>query len=149
MLLKTLIIEDIVKKIYLVQLANTIYLLARSDTRLLLSVALVWQIINYYLIFFLLKADEHIVGGDSPYKIPSNFPFYPAKKIQLIKDAEEKNRMYYFFEKIVAQYAYEIEYRSNTIISLSEPLIIVLFGLIVGIILVAMYLLMFQMSNGF
>ncbi|MNY41183.1 type IV pilin biogenesis protein [compost metagenome] len=69
--------------------------------------------------------------------------------IQLIKVGEEVNRMDYFFEKIAAQYTEEVEYRTNTISSLLEPLIIIFLGLVVGLILIAMYLPMFQMSNSF
>ena len=67
----------------------------------------------------------------------------------LIKVGEEVNRLDYFFEKISVQYTEEVEYRTNTISSLLEPFIIIFLGLIVGVILIAMYLPMFQMSNSF
>lgn len=57
--------------------------------------------------------------------------------------------MDHFFEKIASQYTEEVEYRTNTISSLLEPLIIIFLGLVVGLILIAMYLPMFQMSNSF
>ena len=69
--------------------------------------------------------------------------------IMMIKVGEETNQLDYFFGKISSQYIDEIEYKASTISSLMEPLIIIFLGLLVGIILVAMYLPLFQMSNSF
>lgn len=150
MLLKIPVVGDLVKKIYLARFANTMRLLVSTDTPLLRSIALVRQMINYYPIeTSLLKVEQDILHGESLHKSLSAFDFYPAKMIQLIKVGEEVNRMEYFFEKIATQYTEEVEYKTNTISSLLEPLIIIFLGLVVGVILIAMYLPMFQMSNSF
>lgn len=150
LLLKIPIAGDIVKKIYLARFANTMRLLVSTDTPLLRSIALVRQMIDYYPIeSSLLKVEQDILQGESLHKSLASFPFYPAKMVQLIKVGEEVNRMDYFFEKIASQYTEEVEYRTNTISSLLEPLIIIFLGLVVGVILIAMYLPMFQMSNSF
>lgn len=150
MLLKIPVVGDLVKKIYLARFANTMRLLVSTDTPLLRSIALVRQMINYYPIeTSLLKVEQDILHGESLHKSLAAFDFYPAKMIQLIKVGEEVNRMDYFFEKIAAQYTEEVEYKTNTISSLLEPLIIIFLGLVVGVILIAMYLPMFQMSNSF
>ena len=150
MLLKIPVVGDLVKKIYLARFANTMRLLVSTDTPLLRSIALVRQMINYYPIeTSLLKVEQDILHGESLHKSLAAFDFYPAKMIQLIKVGEEVNRMDYFFEKIATQYTEEVEYKTNTISSLLEPLIIIFLGLVVGVILIAMYLPMFQMSNSF
>ncbi|TDQ11570.1 type II secretion system F family protein [Pedobacter metabolipauper] len=150
LILKIPVVGDLVKKIYLARFANTMRLLVSTDTPLLRSIALVRQMINYYPVeTSLLKVEQDILHGESLHKSLSAFPFYPAKMIQLIKVGEEVNRMDYFFEKIASQYTEEVEYRTNTISSLMEPLIIIFLGLVVGVILIAMYLPMFQMSNSF
>lgn len=150
LLLRIPVAGDLVKKIYLARFANTMRLLVSTDTPLLRSIALVRQMINYYPIeTSLLKVEQDILHGESLHKSLSAFSFYPAKMIQLIKVGEEVNRMDYFFEKIATQYTDEVEYKTNTISSLLEPLIIIFLGLVVGIILIAMYLPMFQMSNSF
>lgn len=149
-LLKVPVVGDILRKIYLARFANTMRLLVSTDTPLLRSIALVRQMINYYPIeSSLLQVEQSILQGESLHKSLSAFPFYPPKMIQLIKVGEEVNRMDYFFEKIAAQYTEEVEYQTNTISSLLEPLIIIFLGLVVGVILIAMYLPMFQMSNSF
>lgn len=150
LLLKVPVVGDLLKKIYLARFANTMRLLVSTDTPLLRSIALVRQMIDYYPIeASLLKVEQDILQGESLHKSLSAFAFYPAKMIQLIKVGEEVNRMDYFFEKIATQYTEEVEYKTNTISSLMEPLIIIFLGLVVGVILIAMYLPMFQMSNNF
>ena len=150
LLLKVPVVGDLIRKIYLARFANTMRLLVSTDTPLLRAIALVRQMINYYPIeSSLLKVEQDILHGASLHKSLSGFDFYPAKMIQLIKVGEEVNRMDFFFEKIAAQYTEEVEYRTNTISSLLEPLIIIFLGLVVGVILIAMYLPMFQMSNSF
>lgn len=148
--LKVPVVGDLIKKIYLARFANTMRLLVSTDTPLLQSIALVRQMINYYPIEdSLLKVEQDILQGQSLHRSLATFGFYPAKMIQLIKVGEEVNRLDYFFEKIASQYTEEVEYRTNTISSLLEPLIIIFLGLVVGVILIAMYLPMFQMSNSF
>ncbi|WP_199121058.1 type II secretion system F family protein [Pedobacter sp. ASV28] len=67
----------------------------------------------------------------------------------MIKIAEEVNKLEYFFEQLATQYTEEVEYKTNAISGLLEPLIIIFLGLAVGVILISMYLPMFKMSNNF
>ena len=144
------LVGDIVKKIYLARFANTMRLLVSTNTPLLRSISLVRQMIDFYPIeTSLAQVEQDILKGESLHKSLSNFKFYPPKLIQLIKVGEEVNRLDHFFEKISIQYTEEVEYKTNTISSSLEPLIIIFLGLIVGVILIAMYLPMFQMSNSF
>ncbi|WP_423147019.1 type II secretion system F family protein [Rubrolithibacter danxiaensis] len=148
--LKIPVLGEITAKIYLARFANTMRLLISTNTPLLKSIGLVRQMIEFYPVeVSLLKVEQDILTGKSLYESLSQFGFYPSKLIQLIKVGEEVNRLDYFFEKIALQYTEEVEYRTNTISSLLEPLIIIFLGVIVGVILIAMYLPMFQMSNSF
>lgn len=149
-LLRIPVAGEIISKIYLARFANTMRLLISTNTPLLRSIGLVRQMISFYPIESSLEiVEKDIMKGESLHKSLSKFPFYPAKLIQLIKVGEEVNRLDYFFEKISAQYTEEVEYKTDTISSLLEPLIIIFLGLVVGVILIAMYLPMFQMSNSF
>ena len=51
------------------------------------------------------------------------------------------------FNRLSKQYQEDIEYRTKLIGTIIEPLIIVIIGLVVGVIMVAMYLPMFNLSN--
>lgn len=150
LVLKVPLVGDIVSKIYLARFANTMRLLVSTDTPLLRSIALVRQMIGFYPIETSLEeVEKAIMGGDSLHSSLARFSFYPSKLVQLIKVGEEVNRLDYFFGKISDQYTEEVEYKTGTISSLLEPLIIIFLGLVVGLVLIAMYLPMFQMSNSF
>ena len=83
--------------------------------------------------------EDYIIKGKSIHESLQQFKVYPSKMIQLVKVGEETNQLDYFFGKISEQYIEEVEYKTSTLSNMMEPLII----------LIAMYLPMFQMSNSF
>ena len=144
------LVGGIIKKIYLARFANTMRLLMGTNTPLLQALGMVKQMISFYPIERSLSvAEKDILLGESLSHTLGKDSFYPQKFVQLIKIAEEVNRLEYFFEQLSNQYTEEVEYQTNAISGLLEPLIIIFLGLAVGVILIAMYLPMFQMSNSF
>jgi len=149
-ILKIPLAGDIVKKIYLARFANTMRLLTGTNTPLLNALGMVKQMIAFYpIVESLTQAEKDILHGSSLSETLAKHDFYPVKFIQMIKIAEEVNKLEYFFEQLSSQYTEEVEYKTNAISGLLEPLIIIFLGMAVGIILIAMYLPMFQMSNSF
>ncbi|MBB2145788.1 type II secretion system F family protein [Pedobacter sp. LMG 31464] len=149
-LLRMPIVGDILKKIYLARFANTMRLLTGTSTPLLQALGMVRQMITFYPIEqSLIVAEKDILLGLSLSATLAKADFYPVKFIQMIKIAEEVNKLEHFFEQLASQYTEEVEYKTNAISSMLEPLIIIFLGLAVGVILIAMYLPMFQMSNSF
>lgn len=143
-------VGDIVRKTQLAQFANIMRLLISTNVPLLQSIQLVRQMSNFFPIEESLKATEiYIENGEALYQCLSRFSIYPQKMIQLIKVGEEVNRLEFFFEKIAEQYTGDVEYSTSTLSTVLEPLIIIFLGLVVGLILIAMYLPMFQISNSF
>ncbi|MCX2495294.1 type II secretion system F family protein [Pedobacter sp. PF22-3] len=150
LLLRIPIVGEITRKVYLARFANTMRLLTETNTPLLQALELVRQMITFYPVENSLKlAEKDILLGSSLSAALSKYDFYPAKFIQMIKIAEEVNRLEYFFEQLSEQYTEEVEYKTNAISGLLEPLIIIFLGIVVGVILIAMYLPMFQMSSSF
>jgi len=150
LLLRIPIVGEITRKVYLARFANTMRLLTETNTPLLQALELVRQMITFYPVENSLRlAEKDILLGSSLSSALSKYDFYPGKFIQMIKIAEEVNRLEYFFEQLAEQYTEEVEYKTNAISGLLEPLIIIFLGLVVGVILIAMYLPMFQMSSSF
>ncbi|SDT67323.1 type IV pilus assembly protein PilC [Mucilaginibacter mallensis] len=147
-LLRIPVVGGLVQKIYLARFCNSMRLLINAQLPLLRSIALIRQMIGYYPIeSSLQKVEDDIMSGRSLHESLQQFSIYPPKMIQLIKVGEETNQLDYFFEKVSEQYIEEVEYKTAALSSVMEPLIIIFLGLIVGIILVSMYLPLFQMSN--
>jgi type IV pilus assembly protein PilC len=148
--LRTPLIGNLVQKIYLARFCNSMRLLINAKLPLLRAIALIRQMISYYPIeSSLQKVEDDIMKGRSLHESLQQFKVYPSKMIQLVKVGEETNQLDYFFGKISEQYIEEVEYKTSTLSSMMEPLIIIFLGVIVGVILIAMYLPLFQMSNSF
>ena len=148
--LRTPLIGNLVQKVYLARFCNSMRLLINAKLPLLRAIALIRQMINYYPIeSSLQKVEDDIMNGKTLHQSLQQFKVYPSKMIQLVKVGEETNQLDYFFGKISEQYIEEVEYKTSTLSSMMEPLIIIFLGLIVGIILISMYLPLFQMSNSF
>ncbi len=147
-ILKIPIIGQIVQKIYLTRFANSMKLLLGSKIPILRAIELVKNMIEYYPIEVTLSQIEQDILQGIPLNISlSKFNFYPKQMVSLIKVGEEVNKLDYFFEKIAIQYTDEVEHQTSVMSSLLEPFIIIFLGLIVGVILIAMYLPLFQLSS--
>jgi len=150
LVLRLPMVGNLVQKIYLARFCNSMRLLINARLPLLRAIALSRQMIGYYPIeSSLQKVEDDIMKGKSLHQSLQQFSVYPRKMIQLIKVGEETNQLDYFFAKISDQYIDEVEYKTSTLSSMMEPLIIIFLGLIVGVILISMYLPLFQMNNSF
>lgn len=148
--LKIPVIGPLVQKIYLARFANVMRLLINAKLPLLRAIALIRQMIAYYPVETALAAiEQDIMKGSSLHESLKQFSVFPSKMVQLVKVGEETNQLDHFFARIAEQYVDEVEFKTAAISSMMEPLIIIFLGLIVGVILVAMYLPLFQMSNTF
>jgi type IV pilus assembly protein PilC len=150
LLLKIPVVGNLVQKIYLARFCNSMRLLISARLPLLRAIALIREMIGFYPIEdSLQKVEAEIMNGKSLHQSMQQFDIYPSKMIQLLKVGEETGQLDYFFAKVSEQYIEEVEYKTTALSSMMEPLIIIFLGLIVGVILISMYLPLFQMSNSF
>lgn len=150
LILKIPVVGNLVQKIYLARFCNSMRLLISARLPLLRAIVLSKQMIGYYPVeTSLQKVEDDIMKGKTLHQSLQQFPIYPSKLIQLIKVGEETNQLDYFFARISEQYIEEVEFKTTILSSMMEPLIIIFLGLVVGVILIAMYLPLFQMSNSF
>ncbi|QKJ31049.1 type II secretion system F family protein [Mucilaginibacter mali] len=150
LLLRIPVVGNLVQKIYLARFCNSMRLLISARLPLIKAIDLIRQMIRFYPIESSLKiVEQDIINGKPLHQALQQFKVYPSKMIQLVKVGEETNQLDYFFGKISEQYVEEVEYKTGTLSSMMEPLIIIFLGLIVGVILISMYLPLFQMSNSF
>lgn len=138
----------LMKKIYLARTCQSLSLLLSSRTPLVVSLSLVEEMIGFYPVENALQSiREDIIKGGSFHSGLARFPIFDKRLISLTKIAEETNQLDSTFERLSKQYQEDIEFRTKLIGTIIEPMIIVLIGLIVGVIMVAMYMPMFNLSN--
>ena len=150
LLLKMPIFGGMARKIYLARLCNAMALLTGSKIPLVRAIQLSKKMVRFYPIeVSLQRIEADILQGKSLHQSLAQFPIYDVKLVSLIKVGEEVNQLTDFFGKIATQYSEDIEHQSALISSMLEPFIIIFLGIFVGIILIAMYLPLFQMGQSF
>lgn len=149
LVLKIPFLGEMVKKIYLARFCYMMNLLIGAKVPILQSLNLIKKMVDYYPIESTIDTiADAILHGKSLHAAMSVFPIYEKKLISLVKVGEEVNRLEQFFGKLAKQYTDDVEHKSSLLSSVVEPVLIIFLGLVVGLILVAMYLPMFQLGNG-
>ncbi|MBP7809084.1 MAG: type II secretion system F family protein [Bacteroidia bacterium] len=144
------LVNNLIKKIYLTRFCQSMRLLISAKVLFTDALALVESMIGYYPIEVAIRqAKEDVIRGSSLHQGLLKHSIFPPKLIALIKVSEEVNAPELIFEKLEKQYSEEIEHQQAVVGKVMEPFIIIILGLIIGFILVAMYLPLFQISNGF
>lgn len=147
-LLRTPIMKDMISKIYLARFCQSMNLLISAKTPLVTAIDLVKKMVGFYPIEVSLETiQEDILKGQPLHLSLSKFKIYNRRMISLIRVAEEVNQLDAMFARLAKQYSDEVEHQTSILGSLIEPIMIIFLGLLVAIILVAMYLPLFQMSS--
>ena len=147
-LLHTPIMKDMMSKIYLARFCQSMNLLISAKTPLVTAIDLVKKMVGFYPIEVSLETiQDDILKGHPLHVSLAKFKIYNKRMISLIKVAEEVNQLDVIFAKLAKQYSDEVEHQTSILGSLIEPVMIIFLGLLVAIILVAMYLPLFQMSS--
>ena len=137
-----------VKTVYVTQFIQAMALLSSAKVPVVNSIALVKKMIAFYpLQEALQQVEAGILSGVSLSDSLKQHRIFDARMIALVKVAEETNKTEFIFERLHQQYSIAVQQRSKTLATLTEPLIIVFIGILVGVILIAMYLPMFKLSS--
>lgn len=148
-LLKTPVLGKLIQDIYLARFCHIMGLLTSAKVPVLSSVKMVSKMIGFYPIETTLIYVEADILLGLPLNVSlSKHVIYSKRLISLIKVGEETNQLEEIFKKISEQLNNEVEHKTNIISSLLEPFLIIFLAMVVGIILIAMYLPMFNLSSG-
>ena len=148
--LKIPVINKLIQKIFLARFCQSMRLLLGAKVLLIDALNLVKNMIDYYPIEFALESvQKDVLAGQSLNESLSKHRIFPQKLTALIKVSEEVNAPEMIFEKLSRQYSDEIEHQQAVVGKVIEPFCIIVLGFIIGFILIAMYLPLFQLSNGF
>lgn len=148
LILKTPVFGTFMTKIYLAQFTQAISLLTSSKVPILNSIQMVKNMIGFVpLQQSLEKVELSILKGNSLSQSLAGNAMFDDRIISLVKVAEETNQTEFVFNQLNEQYNNEVVRQSKLVATVIEPLIIILVGLIVGVLLVALYLPMFKLSS--
>lgn len=147
-ILKLPFIGPFVKNVYLAQFTQAVSLLTASRVPVVNSIRLVKKMISFYpLQQALEQVEASILQGKSLSESMATARIFDHKMVALVKVAEETNQTEFIFERLNRQYHTEVQQKSKMLSTMMEPFIILFVGIIVGVILIAMYLPMFRLSS--
>lgn len=147
-ILKTPYVGDFVKTVYLSQFTQAVSLLTGSKVPMVNSIQLVKQMIDFYPLQVALESvEQEILTGASLSQSLKQHKLFDDKMIALVKVAEETNQTEFIFDRLNQQYSTQVQQQSKMLSTIMEPMIILFVGVLVGVILVAMYLPMFKLSS--
>lgn len=147
-LIKIPIIGTFITKIYLAQFTQAVALLTTAKVPLLNSIQMVKKMIRFVpLQDALEKVEMNILKGNSLSSSLKENQLFDNRIISLVKVAEETNQTEYVFKQLSEQYNQEVVQQSKIMTTVLEPFIILFVGVLVAVLLVAMYLPMFQLSS--
>lgn len=142
------IFGGLIEKVYLARMCQSMSLLLGAKTPLVSALELVEEMIGFYpLEDAISQIRKEIVKGESLHQGLAKFAIFDKRMVSLTKIAEEINQLDGTFERLSKQYQEDIEFKTKLIGTIIEPLIIVIIGLVVGVIMVSMYMPMFNLSN--
>jgi type IV pilus assembly protein PilC len=148
LLLRLPLFGDLIRKIYITRYCQSMALLMGAKTPMLRSLHLVKQMIGFYPYEKALETMESdILHGKLLHQSMAKFHLFDARIISLVRVAEEVNQLDVIFTKLNNQYNDELEHRIGMLSNLLEPIMIIVVGLLVAVILISMYLPLFQLSS--
>ena len=137
-----------IRKAYLARFCQAMNLLITAKTPLVEAVGLVRSMISFYpMEESLAKIEEDLTKGKSLNESLAKFSIYERRMVSLIRVAEEVNQLDSMFGRLAKQYSEDVEHQTKTMGSVLEPVIIVFIAVVVGGILVAMYMPMFNFQE--
>jgi type IV pilus assembly protein PilC len=142
------VLGDIIHSVHMARFCSSMALLLSARVPLIRTLALMKQMVSYYPIHVTLdQISQDVLNGISLHTSMGKHTVYERKMVTLLKVGEEVNKLDAFFYKMADQYGSNVEHKTGLLNTFLEPAMIIFLGIIVGFILLAMYLPMFQMST--
>ncbi|CAA0143661.1 General secretion pathway protein GspF [Tenacibaculum maritimum] len=137
-----------IQLIYLSRFCRALSLLLSSKVSLVESLSFVKAMIGFYPIESSIdEIKKSIMKGGTLGNGLKKHKIYDLNLVSMVKVSEEINELDEMFSYLAEQYNNEVETKSKRIGVLIEPLIIIIIGGLVGVIMIAMYLPMFDLSK--
>ncbi|ODN42833.1 type II secretion system F family protein [Piscirickettsia litoralis] len=147
-LLKLPIIGPLKKKSILNTFCHTLSILFQSDHHLPTTIEIAIQATNSSK---LMKQTTSICfdlkQGTSLYQSLKKQSFFPDMALQMIHAGEHSNQLHTILKQLSTLYENELKQTTDTLIKLLEPLTIIFIGGLVGFIVIALYLPVFQLGS--
>src|SRR5918995_148377 len=139
-------IGQVVLKVTMARFSRTLSTLVAAGVDIIKALEITGQTAGNWVIEESLAGVRQKVGEGVPIAQPLvENPVFPAMVSQMVKIGEETGELEKMLGKIADFYEDEVDAAIQSLTSIVEPLMMILVGIMVGVIIIAMYLPMFKM----
>jgi type IV pilus assembly protein PilC len=141
-------IGQVVLKVTMARFSRTLSTLVAAGVDIIKALEITGQSSGNWVIESALSDVRLKVGEGVPIAQPLvDNPIFPPMVSQMVKIGEETGELEKMLSKIADFYEDEVDAAIQSLTSIVEPLMMILVGLMVGVIVIAMYLPMFKMLS--
>ena len=148
-ILKIPFLKVFVQKANLLRYLQLMLLLNRSYVPLMDSLSLIQKSTTFYPLNDViddLKAD--LLKGRLISESMQKHSIFEPKLVALVRVGEEGNQLPMIYERLIDQYQEDITHLNKVLTTFIEPIIVLFLGIIVAIVLISMYMPLFDINSG-
>lgn len=147
-MLKLPLFGILLRKVAVAKFTRTLGTLVKSGVPILQAMETVAQTSGNKIVeLAIMKAREAVREGERIAEPLKKSGVFPPMVVQMISVGEETGNLDIMLSKIADFYDQEVEVAVKGLTSMVEPVIIVLMGLVIGGIVIAMFIPMFELGN--
>ena len=141
---------DLIKRSSIARMSRTLGILLKSGVRINEGLDVTSKSVDNMTFQKLMNnAKDQIIAGKSFSEPIKESGFFPKLVIQMITTGEKTGNLDSMLERMADFYDEEVESTADQLTSLLEPIIIVFLGGMIGFLVVAMFLPIFNLGNAF
>jgi type IV pilus assembly protein PilC len=146
--LKMPVFGGLAKKTALARFGRTLSALVRSGVPILESLDIVCETSGNWVVSEAVRdTQQQVKRGEPLSKRLEEHDVFPPMVVQMMAVGEETGALDEMLDKIADFYDQEVEATVNALTSLIEPILIVIMGVVIGGMIIALYLPMFDVIN--
>jgi type IV pilus assembly protein PilC len=146
--LATPAIGNLFQKLYLSRIADTLSTMLQSGISMVLALEITSQVVGNRVFEEIIKnCIEDVKGGKSVSEAFSEHPHIPGVMTQMMKVGEESGSLGQILDTLAKFYRREVDSAVETLVGLIEPVMIVLLGVGVGVLLAAVLVPIYNITN--
>ncbi len=145
----TPVIGEMIVRVAMQKLASTLALLLKSGIPLLQALETVRSVMQSNVLYrrAIQHAENRVSNGAPLAASLEETKLFPTMVVGMIRVGEDTGKLPQVLEQIATYYGQKVEIALQRVMNLVEPTIIVLMGVVIGTIMAAIYLPMFQLSS--
>ncbi|MGB0870188.1 MAG: type II secretion system F family protein [Flavobacteriales bacterium] len=148
-LIKIPFIKRFVLKTNVLRFLQLLLLLNRSFVPIIEALNLIQKSTGFFPLNDVInQIKTDLLAGESFSQSIQKHPIFEPKLTALIRVGEEGNKLPDIYERLIDQYQKDINHLNKVLTTFIEPFIVLFLGVIVAIVLISMYMPLFNINSG-